>query len=145
MELTEEQKNFIYMVTLNGNWSINENGDVDIDGSVWLSHSSLILIGEILFKFNKIKGNFYCHNSELTTLKNFPNFISGGITLENNKLTDYFKSIKEENFPHWKNLSWGSILHEYPFLIDIGVKYLNKRDLKSILNNSPQTKLYLEG
>ena len=64
--------------TINGDGSIDVNGDVD-------------LIEEELFKlpltFNKVTGWFDCSNNRLTTLKGSPKWIGGFFTCGNNRLT----------------------------------------------------------
>jgi hypothetical protein len=142
MELTKEQMRLLDILCLDGKWELNENGEIDVDDSIWLCHHKFG--GEIPFKFNKIKRNFYCHNMKLTTLKNYPKSIGGGFTIERNNLTEYFKSIKEEDFPHWDKLDWLDIIEEYPFLINICKNYVQVSRIKYILDNFPQTKLYLE-
>ena len=89
-----------------------------------------------------IGGNFYCHNNHLTSLEGYPTSVGGDFYCHDNHLTNYFKTIKEEDFPLWDKLYWGLILKDYPFLINIGKKYI--KDLKGYLNTIPQTKIYLE-
>jgi hypothetical protein len=169
MELTEEQIRFLDEVC-NGrkHWKLNSNGEVDVNSSVVMNSMGLT---EIPVKFGVVKGVFYCYDNKLTTLKNCPNVIKGYfqcgwndltsidftptsfsgkesfIGISNNNLTDYFKNLKEEDFKYWDKLDWewsAGILKEYPFLINIGKKYLSKRKLRLILNGYPLLKLYLE-
>ena len=136
--LTQEQIDFLDKIC-GRMWSLNENGEVDVD--VWVDIPSMNLT-EIPIKFGKVSGWFNCSHNNLTTLKNYPTFVGGWFDCSFNNLTNYFKSIKEEDFPYWKNL--GLILDEYPFLINIVKKYLSKDILIMWLNEYPQTKLYLE-
>ena len=143
MKLTEEQIEFLDKVC-KSSWILNENGEVDVDGGVYMDGLGLT---EIPIKFGKITGSFYCNVNNLTTLKNLPDCLVGGyhtINCKNNNLSNYFKNIKEEDFPQWKWLYWFDVLQEYPFLINIGKKYLSINDLKYILNKYTQTKLYLK-
>ena len=143
MELTKEQIEFLDKVCV-GKWTLNENGEVDVDGSVdMLSYMGFV---EIPVKFGNVSGNFNCTSNNLTTLKNCPNYISGvAFYCSGNNLTEYFKSIKEEDFHHWGKLRWGWILKDYPFLINICKNYVfNNEHLKFYLNTVPLTKLYLE-
>ena len=142
MQLTKEQIEFLDMVCYGIKyWKLNSEGKVDVDGSVDIGNMNLT---EIPVKFGIVSGNFWCFNNQLTSLKNAPKTIVGGrFYCSKNNLTNYFKNIKEEDFPHWDKFNWGSILEEYPFLINIGKKYLSK-DFKYYLDNYPQTKLYLE-
>ncbi len=172
MKLTEEQIKFLDRVVIPSKidetfavWNLNSDGEVDVDGSIQMSGMEMELT-EIPVKFGTVNGWVNCSNMKLTTLKNCPRKITGhfavqnnnltslshhplnidgGFYFEGNRLTDYFKSIKEEDFPFWSNRTfWYNILKEYPFLINIGMKYLDKRGLKSILKRNPQLKIYLK-
>jgi hypothetical protein len=140
MKLTKKQRGFLDEVC-DGEWTLNENGEVDVDGTVDMRNMNLT---KIPVMFGKVSGEFRCAHNKLTTLKNCPDSIGGDFYLYNNNLTDYFKSIKEEDFPHWKDLYWGDVLEEYPFLVNIGKKYFNREYLKYYLKHYPLLKLYLE-
>jgi hypothetical protein len=142
MKLTKKQIKFLDRVCKEDNgWTLNSNGEVDVRKSVYMDKMKLT---EIPVKFGIVTGFFSCSNNRLTSLKNCPDFVGGDFYFDNNQLTDYFKSIKEEDFPHWCRLVWGEVLPEYPFLVNIGVKYFDRDELKEYLILSPQTKLYLE-
>jgi len=141
MELTEEQIGFLNIVCEDSKWKLNPNGEVDVDGGVWMKMMNLT---EIPVKFGRVDGHFTCSENQLTTLKNCPDYIGGNFWCHGNNLTEYFKSIKEEDFPHWNNLIWGWVLEEYPFLINTTKKYLDEDDLWCCLNEFPLTKLYLK-
>jgi hypothetical protein len=66
------------------NYSINPNGSIDVDDSVYLVNMQL---KEIPIKFNKVSGWFDCGNSELTTLENSPNYVGGVFNCAYNELT----------------------------------------------------------
>ena len=138
MQLTKEQIEFLNKVCYN-RWTLNENGKVDVDGGVSMNNTKLT---EIPVKFGRVGGWFHCANNNLTTLKNCPDWIYGQITFYKNPLTNYFKNIKEEDFPHWRKLHHSLVLGEYPFLINIIKKYMNEEILKFYLNEYPLTKLY---
>ncbi len=147
--LTKEQIEFLDKVCF-GSY-IFTNGKVDVYGSVDIKDMNLT---EIPVKFGRVDfsydsegrngGYFSCSYNNLTTLKNCPDFVEYNFFCSDNNLTDYFKSIKEEDFNLWDNLDWRVVLKEYPFLINIGIKYLNKNDLETILSIHPLTKLYLK-
>ena len=118
MELTKEQIQFLNKVC-KGTWILNSDGKVDVDGDVRMNGMGLT---EIPVKFGSVAW-FYCECNNLTTLKNCPDFIGGSLIFWFNNLTNYFKNLKEEDFPHWDNLLWGVVLGEYPFLINIAKKY----------------------
>jgi len=160
MELTQEQIEFLDKVSY-GDWTLNSKGEVDVNGSVDIRNMKLT---EIPVKFGSVIGYFLCYDNQITTLKNCPNWVgqfsfhSNNITsldyfpdyindfkfyCSNNPLKDYFKNIKEEDFKHWKKMVWKDILKEYPFLINICRKYVNKRKFISLIKEFPKTKLYL--
>jgi hypothetical protein len=144
LKLTKEQKAFLNKVCFSRRigvkWKLNSNGEVDVvEGKVDMSGMGLT---EIPVKFGRVDVNFICSENQLTTLKNCPTSIGGNLLFGKNNLTDYFKSIKEEDFPHWDKLVWGMVLLEYPFLVNIGKKYFDRSNLEFVLDCIPQTKLY---
>jgi hypothetical protein len=140
MELTQEQIKFLGKVCF-GVWALNDKGEVDVEGNVSIRKIGLT---QIPVKFGRVSGDFSCSWNNLTTLKNCPDYVGGEFFLYSNNLTSYFKSIKEEDFPHWKNLEWLDVLREYPFLVNIGKKYMDKDACYRIVNLYPLTKLYLK-
>ena len=150
MELTKEQIEFLDKVCIRVGFVspgecylpcvLNSEGKVDVDGHVIFEDD--FDIKEINVKFGKVTGTFSCVSANLTTLNNCPDYIGEQFYLSGNNLTNYFKTIEEEDFPHWRKLNWGAILQEYPFLINICKKY--RKNLKDYLEKFPQTKLYLE-
>ncbi len=143
MKLTEEQIQFLDKVCGRQYWTLNSEGEVDVDGDVNMSYMNLT---EIPVKFGTVSGRFACYNNNLTTLKNCPTSmnISSGFYCFRNNLTEYFKSIKAEDFPLWCNLDWWWMIKEYPFLINISSPIKSDGSLKYYLNQFPQTKLYLK-
>jgi hypothetical protein len=160
MELTEEQIKFLDKVCRgdmglnlttydmfkieNNGWTLNSDGEIDVANS--LDFSDVDFTQYDLSELNLKFGN--CHlNVDLSGkgLKEIPlifKHINGFLFIEDNDLKDYFKNIKEEDFPYWNNLHWGITLEKYPFLINIAKKYSRKDDLKWYIINIPQTKLY---
>jgi len=47
------------------NYTINDDGSIDVDGNVNLSYRKLT---KLPLKFNNVSGNFLCYNNQLTTL-----------------------------------------------------------------------------
>jgi hypothetical protein len=66
------------------NWSLNPDGTVDVDGSVYLSVQKLT---KLPLKFGRVTGDFLCHNNKLTSLEGCPREIGGSFWCYNNKLT----------------------------------------------------------
>ncbi len=63
---------------------LNEDGSIDINDEVDLLNLNL---NKIPFKFNKVNGNFFISQNNLTSLHNCPNYISGDLFSNGNKLT----------------------------------------------------------
>ncbi len=147
-------------------WKLNNYGRVDTHKSVDMSNMKLT---EIPVKFGRVEGYFNCSDNQLTTLKNCPTYVGSDFVCNDNDLTslktpylkfgysfskfyfngnprlnDYFKSIKRKDFKYWGRIEWVYVLKEYPFLINIGKRYLNERNLKYLLERYPHLKLYLE-
>lgn len=147
IELTKEQVEFLDKV-VKGRYVVVD-GKVDVYGGVNMVNMNLT---EIPVKFGRVRmqldseggwgGYFTCSDNNLTTLKNCPDKTDSMFFYKGNLLSDYFKNIKEEDFSNWDKLNWFDTLREYPFLINIGKKYVT--DLKMYLDIFPQTKLYLE-
>jgi len=66
------------------NYTINDDGSIDVKGGVNIPTSGLT---EIPITFNKVSGTFYCQNSDLTTLKGSPRLVEGSFYCQKNKLT----------------------------------------------------------
>jgi hypothetical protein len=66
-----------------GNYSINPDGSIDVDGDVDLSYKNL---DRIPIKFGVVTGMFYCNNNNLTSLENCPNEIKSWFNCSYNKL-----------------------------------------------------------
>ena len=66
------------------NYTINEDGSIDVDDDVWLTHGNLT---ELPLNFNKVTGSFNCSGNKLTSLKGSPRWIGGYFSCENNDLT----------------------------------------------------------
>jgi hypothetical protein len=67
------------------NYTINNDGSIDVDMSVDLSHRDL---DEIPFNFNHVNGHFDCGKNKLTSLKGAPNTINGDFYCSENELTN---------------------------------------------------------
>jgi len=67
-----------------GEYTINEGGEVDVDGNVDLSERNLT---EIPIKFGKVSGDFSVYQNKLTTLKNSPYWIGESFYCYQNNLT----------------------------------------------------------
>ena len=56
------------------NYTINPDGSIDVNGSVNLFYEKL---KKLPLKFNKVNGNFYCNDNQLTTLEGSPKEVNG--------------------------------------------------------------------
>jgi len=66
------------------NYTINEDGAIDVDGDVNLSY---IKSSKLPLKFGRVTGSFYCFNNELTTLDGCPREVGGSFDCCHNQLT----------------------------------------------------------
>ncbi len=67
-----------------GDFTINSDGTIDVDGSV---HLDYYILTELPLKFNKVSGNFNCGETGLTTLDGSPKEVGGFFYCYKNKLT----------------------------------------------------------
>ena len=78
------------------NYTINDDGTIDVDGYVHLSFNDLT---ELPLTFNKVTGYFGCGYNKLTTLKGSPRWVGGFFTCQYNQLTSLeFGPDYVENF-----------------------------------------------
>jgi hypothetical protein len=83
-EIENKVKGFVCEQLEIKNYTINENGFIDVDGDVSLYKRNL---SKLPLKFGRVTGNFYCFNNQLTTLEGCPEEVGGDFTCQNNKLT----------------------------------------------------------
>ena len=69
---------------VDGTYTINEDGSIDVEGNVDLSYNELT---KIPFKFGIVSGNFNCSDNQLTSLLGAPKTVGGGFYCSNNQLT----------------------------------------------------------
>ena len=69
------------------NWSINQDGLVDVNGDVRLQYKELT---KLPLKFGTINGYFDCYGNLLTTLEGSPKSVGGIFDCSNNELTSGF-------------------------------------------------------
>jgi hypothetical protein len=66
------------------NYTINDDGSIDVNGDVYLWSRRLT---ELPLTFNKVTGYFNCGGNKLTTLKGCPRWVGSSFTCYNNRLT----------------------------------------------------------
>jgi hypothetical protein len=64
-------------------YKINEDGSVDIKGSVDLR---FLQLNKIPLKFKNVTGNFNCYNNQLTSLEGAPQTVGGNFNCQDNQL-----------------------------------------------------------
>ena len=114
-------------------YTINNDESIDVNGDVYLINMSL---DKLPLKFNRVTGNFYCRDNQLTSLEGAPKEVGGDFYCHNNQLTslegaildndEYIKEIIkwQDDYSIWRK---DGTLDEYRFkdmMIDI------KNDLK---------------
>ncbi len=65
------------------NYTINNDGTVDVDGNVGLSRNYLTILP---LKFGKVSGIFDCSNNQLTTLEGSPKWVGKDFNCGNNEI-----------------------------------------------------------
>jgi hypothetical protein len=65
------------------NYTINEDGTIDVSGSVYLDYKELI---KLPLKFRNVTGHFYCQANQLTSLEGCPQSVGGHFFCSYNQL-----------------------------------------------------------
>ena len=80
----ENKKSKIHLTDcIDGTYTINDDGSIDVDGSVDISNGRLT---KIPFKFRHVSGGFYCYDNQLTSLEGAPITVGGGFDCTCNNL-----------------------------------------------------------
>jgi hypothetical protein len=66
------------------NYTINDDGSIDVDGHVGLYNKGLT---ELPLRFNKVTGYFHCGGNKLTSLKGCPRWVDVNFACSRNQLT----------------------------------------------------------
>ena len=66
------------------NYTVNNDGSLNINGKVDISNRHLI---RIPYKFNKVSSDFLCNNNKLKLLDGCPEYVSGDFNCDGNRLT----------------------------------------------------------
>jgi hypothetical protein len=84
------------------NYTINEDGSIDVDGDVRIYGKRLT---KLPLKFGKVTGYFDCRNNQLTTLEGSPKEVGGSFYCAENELTSLEGSPLSVggSFGCWKN------------------------------------------
>ena len=135
-------------VKLNPNAKLNSYGSIDVNGNINSSNlKHFVKDGKLIIKFNKVNGEFYCSNLELTSLlgcpkivkvrfdcshnnltslKGCPKYVGGNFNCSYNKLTnlDYFPRKINGELYHYGN-NFPIELHSKIFCITYKKSILN--------------------
>ena len=104
----ENKKSKIHLTDcIDGTYTINDDGSINVDGSVDISNGRLT---KIPFKFRHVSGGFYCYDNQLTSLEGAPITVGGGfdctcnnlISLKGapNRVGDNFLCYNNPNLPY---------------------------------------------
>lgn len=85
------------------NYTVNDDGTVDVDGDVYLGVKKL---KEIPFKFGIVTGDFDLYFNQLTSLEGAPRIVGGNFGCDSNRLKDLKGSPEEVggDFNCYKNI-----------------------------------------
>lgn len=87
-----------YWIVILGDYIINDDRSINVDGSVKFPKSSSFLT-QLPLKFNKVSGDFNCSGLSLNTLKGAPAEVGGIFNCSYNNLTTLeFSPIKASTF-----------------------------------------------
>ena len=79
----KRSKQEIFGSYINGDYTVNRKGEIDVEGDVTLPKvGSILKVG----KFGKVTGNFICDRAGLTDLKGSPYYVGGFFSCANNSL-----------------------------------------------------------
>ena len=67
------------------NYTINDDGSIDVDGDVHLSNRQ---ISKLPLKFGRVSGNFVCNYNIMKSLEGCPSYVGGEFACSNNNLND---------------------------------------------------------
>ncbi len=80
------------------NYSINNDGTVDVNGTVDISgnwYNGYGKLTKLPLKFGRVTGSFYCNDNELITLEGSPKEVGGDFSCKYNKLQNLLGGPKE--------------------------------------------------
>lgn len=68
------------------NYSINDDGTIDVNGDVEFDDDDDVL-DRIPLRFNRVSGSFICYNNKLTSLEGCPKYVGSNFDCGYNELT----------------------------------------------------------
>jgi len=84
------------------NYTINEDGSIDVDGDVYLYDKGLT---KLPLKFRNVSGYFYCNNNQLVSLEGSPKRVGGNFSCNSSQLVSLEGGPESvgENFSCYNN------------------------------------------
>ena len=119
----------VYKLDLN-DFEITNQG-VNVNGDVWFND---MLLDKIPFKFNKVNGNFLCHQNKLLNLQGAPNIVTGDFYCQSNRLSTLYGGPMQVGGNYYAYANWISNLYHSPLIIG-GDFLLMDNNISSIYNN----------
>ena len=135
-----------------GNYIINQDGSIDVNGDVYLENKTLSVLP---LKFNRVGGYFFCYDNKLTTLEGSPKEVGyhflcghnqltsleggpqktgGSFNCSNNKLTTLIGGPKSVGFNYFCGGNQLTDVHGFPnYLIDGGL-YISNNPVSEIIS-----------
>ena len=113
------------------NYTVNDDGSIDVNGSVFLWNRELT---ELPLTFNKVNGNFSCYNNLLTTLKGCPRWVESEFNCERNKLTSL--EFAPDYVGMWFSCEYNNLTDNYCDTEIVGSFYTDLKQDGMILNDS---------
>ena len=90
------------------NYTINDDGSIDVDGDVNLYNKGFV---ELPLRFNKVNGWFDCGRNNLISLKGSPRWIDGYFSCDNNRLTSL--EFSPEYVGEWFGCCYNDLTDNY--------------------------------
>jgi hypothetical protein len=90
------------------NYTINDDGSIDVNGDVYLSFKDLT---ELPLTFNKVTGYFNCCYNNLTTLKGCPRWVGSSFSCIYNQLTSL--EFSPDYVGGWFDCRWNNLTNNY--------------------------------
>jgi hypothetical protein len=119
------------------NYTINEDGTIDVNGDVNLSYKGLT---ELPLEFRNVTGNFSCHSNLLTSLEGCPKSVGGDFYCDNNPCYPIYEEWidtdrRDELLDMMSDYDFlrGDVINWYlleAFFGDAGLKIPNRKELE---------------
>ena len=99
---------------VNGTYTINDDGSIDVNGTVNLNNKDLT---KIPFKFRHVSGDFWCNSNQLSSLKGTPNDVGGVFDCSDNRLTSLESAPNNVGKSFWCDFNNLTSLNDAPTVV----------------------------